>query len=74
MDRVGRTEGIAVVAVKKWQREVKVGDQAKGPDYYTARVVQGSVLEANSGFVIIRRADTGDRASIRRKDLQGLVD
>lgn len=56
--------------VKKWQREVKVGDQAKGPDFTTTKTVRGTVLEANSRFVIIRRADTGDRASIRREDLQ----
>lgn len=56
--------------IKKWQREVKVGDQAKGPDFTTNKVVRGTVLEANDRFVFIRRADTGFRASIRREDLQ----
>lgn len=58
------------MSVKKWQREVSVGDQAKGPDFTTTRIVRGTVIEANNRFVFIRRADTGDRAAIRREDLQ----
>lgn len=59
------------MSVKKWQRQVSVGDRAKGPDFYNpAKIVTGTVLEANNRFVFIRRADTGDRASIRREDLQ----
>ena len=58
------------MATKKWQRQVGVGDQAKGPDFYTTKIVRGTVLVVNAKFVIIRRADTGDRASIRREDLQ----
>lgn len=60
-----------VVAVRKWQREVKVGDQAKGPEFTNPnKIVRGKVLEANNRFVFIRRADTGDRATIRREELQ----
>lgn len=59
------------MSVKKWQRQVAVGDQAKGPDFHNpGKIVRGVVLEANARFVFIRRADTGDRASIRREDLQ----
>ena len=59
------------MSVKKWQRQVAVGDQAKGPMFENpGKIVRGTVLEANSRFVFIRRADTGDRAAIRREDLQ----
>lgn len=59
------------MALQKWQRQVGVGDQAKGPMFERPeKIVRGTVLEANSRFVFIRRADTGDRATIRRQDLQ----
>lgn len=59
------------MSVKKWQRQVAVGDQAKGPDFNRPeKIIKGTVVEANNRFVFIRRADTGDRGSIRREDLQ----
>lgn len=62
---------MAVVSVKKWQRQVVVGDQAKGPEFTNPnKIVRGTVLEANDRFLVIRRADTGARATIRREDLQ----
>lgn len=58
------------MAAKKWQKQVKRGDRAKGPDFYNSKVIQGEVLECNDRFVFIRREDTGMRGSIRREDLQ----
>lgn len=72
MDRVERKGRVGVaVSIKKWQRQVSVGDRAKGPLFERPeKIVRGVVLEANNRFVFIRREDTGDRATIRREDLQ----
>jgi hypothetical protein len=66
---MGRQEGVAVVALKKWQREVKVGQQARGLYFYNkAKMISGEVKEANHSFVFVQVGAA--RLAISREDLK----
>jgi hypothetical protein len=56
------------VALRKWQREVSVGQKARGLSFYDkSREVSGVVKEANHLFVFVQVG--ANRVPISREDL-----